>query len=145
MSKKVKEPLGRLVRSQQEHDTEAQEDRHDGLLLMAPNGSAELGSYELPIPEAREGADRPYSQDLQAPLPNAMLARNALWFCRLRWIVIATLAGLGIVSLCGDLPYRLGLKGRGGWALVTAVLLSVYNTAFLVHARHARRSARPAG
>ena len=109
---------------------------------MAPNGSAELGSYELPIPEAREGADRPCPQDLQAPLPNAMLASNALWFCRLRWIVIAPLAGLGIVGLCGDLPYRLGLKGRGVWALVTAVLLSVYNTAFLVHARHARRSRR---
>jgi two-component system phosphate regulon sensor histidine kinase PhoR len=112
---------------------------------MASANSTELASYELPLPEPAEPADRLSRKDLRAPLPRAMLARNTLWYWHLRWIVIAVLAAFGLLGFCGDLPHRLGLKSGAVWPLVVAGVVAAYNVLVLFHFRHVRQSQGPRG
>jgi signal transduction histidine kinase len=69
-----------------------------------------------------------------------MLMRNALWFCFLRWLVIAFLGTFGAVGgLFPDFLQHIGLVPPGAWPLVTAGILAAANVVFLLHIRSSVR------
>ena len=93
----------------------------------------QTASYELPLPQ--EPPAEIEIRGSERPLPESMLVQNALWFCRVRWLVIATLVSYGIL---GKFPVSVGYFGirpPGAWPFVTAGVLILYNLAFLLFAR----------
>ncbi len=72
-------------------------------------------------------------------LPEGILLRNALWFCRLRWLVIALFAAFGLLGLAPGLLARAGLRSPGPWPFVAAAVLLAANLVALAHARLAAR------
>ncbi len=96
--------------------------------------------FELPLPQgpSAEGQTRGSEQ----PLPAALLVQNALWFCRFRWLVIATLVGYGAVGLFPGLTARFGIRPPGAWPFAIAGILALSNCAFLYLARATTPSAR---
>ncbi len=59
-----------------------------------------------------------------------LLRQNAIWFCRLRWMVVAVLAAAGIAGCFRFQLAALGLEIPPYWPLGTAALLSGMNVAF---------------
>jgi len=70
-------------------------------------------------------------------LPEGILLRNALWFCRLRWLVITLFTAFGLLGLVPGLLSRVGLRAPGTWPFVAAAVLLVANAVSLAHARAA--------
>jgi len=57
---------------------------------MASDESIQPAVFELPFPQ-----EVPVDVEIKGSersLPESLLIRNALWFCRVRWLVIVTLA-----------------------------------------------------
>lgn len=77
-------------------------------------------------------------------LPEGMLLRNALWFCRLRWLVIAIFVASGLLGLAPALLERGGLRPPGAWPFIAAGVLLAANVLALAHARAAARRPRAA-
>ncbi len=96
--------------------------------------------YDLPLPQEL-CAEGPIEGSAR-PLPEPILVENALWFCRFRWLVIATLIGYGIVGLIPGLLGSLGLRSPGTWPFAIAALLVIANITYLMLARTKTSSAR---
>jgi signal transduction histidine kinase len=99
-----------------------------------------MGSYELPLPETAPAPEQS-AQGRSASFPRPLLVRNVLWFCRLRWIVVAILAAFGAASFLPGAFARLGLRPRVYWPSATAAVLAAANLGFLAHARRLARRA----
>jgi signal transduction histidine kinase len=102
---------------------------------MAADTSPKRGVYDLPAADGRAEAVAPRRLAEATGLPEGLLSRNVLWFCRLRWIVIGLLALLGGLSWVPGLLPRLGLLHHRVWPFVAAGALLVANVLFLAHAR----------
>jgi signal transduction histidine kinase len=99
--------------------------------------------YELPTVE--EGRAEPATAPQDAPVDDRLLLQNVVWFCSLRWLVVGTLAGLGVLgwATAGHaLPG--GIRLSAGWPLTVAAALAVLNLSYLDLARRAARKAQPA-
>ncbi|MFW6163060.1 MAG: hypothetical protein ACODAJ_09845, partial [Planctomycetota bacterium] len=80
-----------------------------------------------------------------AHLPDSLLIRNVVWFCRLRWLVVALLVAFGALSLAPEVLSRLGLRPQPVWPFVAAAMLTAANVLFLAHARVLARREPPRG
>ena len=110
---------------------------------MPDDIQTESTRYELPLAPLG-GTDEEQHRSIKGtPVSEEALAANALWFCRLRWVIIAMLAGFGAFTLLGDLPTRFGLRAGATWAFVCAGILVVCNIAYLIHLRHIGNSPKP--
>jgi len=73
---------------------------------MTTDTSPGPARYDLPLPD-KDGPRKPRPRlERFAALPKAVLAKNARWFCSLRWVVIFVLAAFGLFSLLDDWPAR---------------------------------------
>jgi signal transduction histidine kinase len=70
-----------------------------------------------------------------------LLRQNAIWFCRLRWMVVAVLGGAGVAGFFPRKMAALGLAINPFWPLATAAILGAMNAIF---ARLAARAGDPA-
>ena len=59
-----------------------------------------------------------------------LLRQNAIWFCQLRWIVVAVLTAVGVAGFFPEALRALGLAIPPAWPLGTAAVLVVLNTGF---------------
>ena len=113
---------------------------------MTDSGPIQAAHFDLPLPEAaaqaREAGPAKGSRRTQA-LPAPLLARNAYWFCQLRWLVIAMLAGFGAAGQLKPLMDAFSLLRPGSWPFVAAAVLTVSNIIFLTHARALRHDPHP--
>ena len=100
---------------------------------MVSDESMQPAAYELPPPQ-----ELPVDAESKGPersLPESLLMRNALWFCKLRWLVIATLVCYGVLGLFPGVIGYFGLRSPGRWPFVMAGVLTLFNLAFLFFAR----------
>ena len=94
--------------------------------------------YRLPRAQPPDGKE-------PAPPDATMLASNARWFCRLRWIVVAVLSAYGTFGLLRPEGCILtGIRGGGVWALAVAAALAGLNLAYLGFLRATEDSSRRA-
>jgi two-component system, OmpR family, phosphate regulon sensor histidine kinase PhoR len=113
---------------------------------VTESGPTQAAHFDLPLPELPSPtaqAKRARASRYAAALPAHLLARNAFWFCQLRWLVIAALASFGVAGRFKPLMDALGLLQPGVWPFVAAAVLAVSNTLFLVHTRVLRRRPSP--
>jgi signal transduction histidine kinase len=100
---------------------------------MVSDESIQTSAHELlpqdaPVDNAEvKGSERPLSESL--------LVQNAIWFCRFRWLVIATLASYGMLNLFPGLMDHFGVRAPGPWPFITAGILVLSNLTFLFFAR----------
>ncbi|MGD1002726.1 MAG: histidine kinase dimerization/phospho-acceptor domain-containing protein, partial [Candidatus Brocadiia bacterium] len=81
----------------------------------------------------------------RASLPEPLLLQNVVWFCRVRWIVVALLALFGLMGLFPQIERALGLREHLHWPFVTSAVLALANLGFLAHARWLAKSGSPSG
>lgn len=96
--------------------------------------------YDLPllqVPAVEEQTKGP-----ERPLPEPLLVQNALWFCRFRWLMVATLVCYGAAGLVPGFTLRLGIRPSGAWPFAMAGVLTLNNCVFLLLARAKTSSAR---
>ena len=107
---------------------------------MVLDESTQAGVYELPLPqELLAGAE---IEGSERPLPESLLVQNALWFCRFRWLVIATLVFYGVLGLFPKSIDYFGIRSPGVWPFVIAAVLVPYNLFFLFLTRAKTSPAR---
>ena len=82
--------------------------------------------YRLALDE--EPAQRPEASDR---LDVYLLRPNAVWFCRLRWIVVVILATAGAAAGLGLPLHHTGVRLQPGWLLIAAGFVAVLNVAYL--------------
>ena len=103
---------------------------------MLPAEAHHAAEYQLPLQED-EGSVvrvRRAAGGGGISLPEPLLVKNVLWFCRLRWIIIGILMAFGIVGIFEDVIRRIGLHPPGNWPLLAGGVLTLSNAAFLIHA-----------
>ncbi|MBT3199997.1 MAG: hypothetical protein HN350_08765 [Phycisphaerales bacterium] len=110
---------------------------------MVEDIQADAARYELPLDSISGQTDDKHPEPKGSSVSEEALAANTLWFCRLRWIIIAILAGFGAFSLLGGTMAHLGLRRGAMWAFVCAGLLVICNLAYLLHIRIIGKSPRP--
>ncbi|MFQ6098485.1 MAG: sensor histidine kinase [Armatimonadota bacterium] len=110
---------------------------------MASRGTIELSSYEPAVVASGRSSPGAVEKGTSASLPESLLVRNVLWFCRLRWIVVAIFVAFGILGLFPELLPRIGLRPHPEWPFVAAAVLTLANLGYLAHARHLARSTAP--
>lgn len=101
---------------------------------MAEDTSKRTGVYELP-PPTTESTESQAAGERATSLPAPMLVGNAFWFCRLRWIVVASFAVFGALGFFPSITEPIGLKSGLRWPFVVAGVLVLCNLGFLAHAR----------
>ncbi len=82
------------------------------------------------VPRAEAGSEAAWIEPV--------LRANAVWFCQLRWLVVAVLLAVAVAGLVPALPTALGLRIQPLWPALTAGVLAALNLAFV-------RRSRPAG
>lgn len=92
--------------------------------------------YEVPLPEVEQKLDDLAEGDSEKSLSESFLVRNVLWYCRLRWMVVATLTALGLLGFFPEAMKPFGLALRSDWPFATAGALIVANMGFILLARH---------
>ena len=102
-------------------------------------------SYELPILSKVTVASDAINQRNGRSLPELILARNVLWFCWCRWIVVIILLGFGIMGRFDGLIRHIGLLQPGLWPFVLSGVLILCNVVYLICARSTRASRTPNG
>ena len=105
--------------------------------MMVANETAPAAEYELPLPEDPRAG--PGVVEFDQPFPASLLITNALWFCRLRWIIVLSLAAVGLASQLGGWMERLALRPPGNWPFAVAGILALTNVGFLANIRTLRR------
>jgi signal transduction histidine kinase len=85
------------------------------------------------------------AENLPEPVPQGLLLRSILWFCRLRWLVAAALAAFGVLGLFPALLAGMGLRPQPVWPFVVAAVLALANAGFAVHGRRLKRLPAPVG
>ncbi|HDZ22178.1 hypothetical protein LCGC14_0367970 [marine sediment metagenome] len=112
---------------------------------MTQVDSTPTASYQLPLPEDSPEA-APDGQPVVGAvlsLSEPMLAANATWFCRLRWLVIAIFLLYGLVGMVDQMTERLlGLHSPGAWPFIAAVVLALGNLSFRFHIKRLWKSGR---
>ncbi len=95
--------------------------------------------YDLPL-GAQAEAELPPAED-DGPL----LLHHALWFCRLRWLVVAAMLALALVAATAG-PWLLvrGIRLEVFWPLGVAGVLTLANAGYLAMLGAARRFPDPA-
>ncbi|MFM1941286.1 MAG: hypothetical protein RI897_268 [Verrucomicrobiota bacterium] len=94
-------------------------------------------SFLLPPPPDPSAQSSPPSPDHPTATPDPdpwnrlLLRQNAVWFCRLRWIVVATLGAAGLLGLFPSLMQPLGLAIPPAVPLVSAGILALLNGLFV--------------
>ena len=84
--------------------------------------------YEMPCLADRERSRGTAHRDLgDAHLPVDLLTQNAIWFYRLRWLVIALLLAIAALGEYPELVGRLGLTLDWRWPLAVAAVLTALN------------------
>lgn len=104
------------------------------------SGGIEVAVYRLaaaPAATAAPAGAAAEERDWTGPL----LRENAIWFCRLRWLVVGVLLGAGVAGLLPGIPQWFGLGIQPAWPLAAAAVLAVLNTLFLRLARKAELDA----
>lgn len=96
--------------------------------------------YRLDLQEARRLTSHPSGEDRAWIEP--LLHENAVWFCRLRWIVVAVLGLAGVAGWFPELLRPLGLELSPGLPLGSAACLAALNLVFIRLIRHAGPSGR---
>jgi signal transduction histidine kinase len=97
----------------------------------------EPASFFLPPPQDPTSPPHttPSSQPETTPDPDPwnrlLLRQNAIWFCRLRWIVVATLGTAGLLGLFPSLMQPLGLAIPPVVPLASASILALLNGLFV--------------
>ncbi len=99
--------------------------------------------YQLPLTPTGGQAQEPPVGARGALVSEEAFATNTIWFCRLRWIIIAILVGFGGLTMFPGPAAALGLKANAIWALVCGGILVVCNLAYLIHVRLIGDSPRP--
>jgi signal transduction histidine kinase len=94
--------------------------------------------YELPLPEVEQKLADAAEGDSERSLSESFLVGNVLWYCRLRWIVVAALIALGLLGFFPEAMKPFGLALRSDWPLATAGVLIVANTGFILLARRCK-------
>lgn len=112
---------------------------------MDPQRLKEMPGYEPPLPTANDLAAKTVRVAPGASLPEPLLLKNVLWFCRLRWIVVAIFTGFGVLCLFGGAAEGLGLRPRVAWPFVMAGIVAPINLVFSAHARRRKRSGASRG
>ena len=100
---------------------------------MASDESIPPAVYELPLPQ-----ELPVDAEIKGEgksLPKSFLIRNALWFCRVRWLVIVTLICYGVLGLFPHSIDYFRIRSPGTWPFVMAGILTFFNLVFLFFAR----------
>jgi signal transduction histidine kinase len=105
---------------------------------------AEICRYELVLLETDQLAPESAKEAASKSFPAHLLAENALWFCRLRWIVVGIFVAFGLTGSFPEALRNLGMHPRTGWAFVVAAILALGNLVFLAHARLLERSSTTA-
>jgi two-component system phosphate regulon sensor histidine kinase PhoR len=116
------------------------------------------GTYDLPLPPAvsrsaaptrgrtahvwRGRAGRPEAPHVGFPLP--LLTGNIVWFCRLRWVVLGMLLGLGLLGFLPEVSAWIGWRTQRLWPFAAAGVLAAANLGFLAHAARLHRVRPPA-
>ena len=96
----------------------------------------DVAVYRLPLGQESNGqAASGLPQDREWVEP--IWQRNAVWFCQLRWIVVASLSTAGVAGFFPLLMNQLGLHLSPVWPLGAAGLLAVFNLGFIKLARTA--------
>lgn len=98
--------------------------------------------YQLPLDDASTDPAETMaaeSRDWSEPL----LRENAIWFCQLRWIVVAALATSGVAGFFPDALASVGLVVRPAGPLGAAALLAGLNAIFWRLARASAQGAFP--
>lgn len=108
-------------------------------------GAMVMATYELPLEAPDRSAPSLPRRGGAGALPENLLIRNVLWFCGLRWTVIAFLVVFGCLALVPGAMGQLGLQGHSTWPLVTAGVLTLANVGFLLHARGVEKTASAHG
>lgn len=112
---------------------------------MAEPDQVKAGSYDLPVsPEAPVAGESVGEWDVTS-LSMSLLARNVMWFCYLRWIVIVVLLGFGILGQIDVVIRYAGLRHVGIWPFVTGGVLVLCNVAYMFHARSLKLSGKLSG
>ena len=75
------------------------------------------GHYELPLSEAPVSAAKAFAGKGPS-VPEPLLIRNILWFCSLRWLIIAIIVAFGILGRYEGVLRQLGLLAPG-WEMVS--------------------------
>lgn len=101
---------------------------------------AAMATYDLPLSAAGRPPAHAAGSEAFGYLPESLLVGNAVWFCRLRWLVIGILTAFGLLNLVPGLFLRIGLRPQPVWPFVVAAILSVANLGFLAHARRLTRA-----
>jgi signal transduction histidine kinase len=101
-------------------------------------------AYDLPLTEQSRD-DSAAKATLAGESDELILLQNGVWFCSLRWFVIAALAVFSLVSWVQSQWVQLsGIRLEAGWPLAVAAILSVFNVTHLALARRAAQSPRRA-
>ena len=98
-------------------------------------------SYELPVPAGGRLGPSAAGTAASASLPEGLLVRNVLWFCRLRWAVVAIFVVFGTLGQFPELLPGIGLRPHREWPFAAALVLTLANLGFLAHGRRLARSA----
>ena len=107
---------------------------------MVSDESIQPSAYELPL--LQELPAYAEIKGSERPLPESLLVQNTLWFCRFRWLVIATLVSYGILGLFPGATRYFGIRYPGVWPFATAGILVLSNIAFLYFFRAKTSPAR---
>lgn len=100
---------------------------------MASDESIQPAVFELPFPQ-----EVPVDVEIKGSersLPESLLIRNALWFCRVRWLVIVTLACYGVLGLFPRSVDYFEIRSPGMWPFVMTGILTFFNLVFRFFAR----------
>ena len=98
------------------------------MIGMSATGTVPRAAYELPL--LNGGKPVAVSSSGRASLPEALLLKNALWFCKLRWIVVGMLAAFGLLGMLPNVLESVGLRSGARWPLAIAGVLAVGNVVF---------------
>jgi signal transduction histidine kinase len=101
---------------------------------------AKRAVYDLPL---TEGA---IDQPPETAADGLLLLHHAVWFCKLRWLVIAVMLALAVIAHVSGawLHDERGIRLEAGWPLAVAGILVLTNIAYLSMLPAARRSPNPA-
>ncbi len=110
---------------------------------MSEPETIQVASFDLVVPPEATSPPVGVVSLAGRHLSESILASNVLWFCRLRWIVVASLLGLGVLRQFDELIKRFELRSPGLWPFAAAGILALANAAYLIDAHGRSSSGKP--